>query len=627
MFLVFAVYLRGKSGEVSLPLGSLSVIIPSATPESPSYKIISPGVKGKVVFRGQVKQVNGNSVIFHRVPDLLDPTTLSWPFKDGMLACEKARAQAILDSNGSILQINVSYGGSGYLQEPDVFITMPSEGNQSWLNNEPAYAISTINNGSVTSIIVDSNHSGKGYQIPPKVEVEGGVHFLKCVEKNNENEGKFFRIISNTGDTISLDNSLNHDISSIFSLNSMVEITESWTLGSLLGYSNPLLTEGNSSEADYVYLMKPISEQNGTSHDYRAYYHDGNTWKDANGSTTDASETILYPDESFILARRSSPSLEFELNGVAGTLDSFVQIPPAGSRMLMNNPFGVDAMLSDLIPYDNLTTDSSQTKKWYVSEDQENADNIEILKDGIWTTYWNDGTNMNIVEKAYFTARKGTGVAGSITAQDISMSTGPITGMTNPHSGNIVVTSNGHSLSRGFTVFISGAYGYKTNQANPKQQVDADGNLALTDEDRFIISSSANGYFEITDVTTNTFELLGKSGNCNFIGPASWTTGNPGSGYEHNGYVAFVGGGGQGAEGIAQVNNGSVQSIIITNPGFGYARPPKAIIYSGGWRRLGSGNSPFNDAVVPSGSGLLLTRNHPNGQSSLIRVNNPVQRF
>ena len=187
MFLVFAVYLRGKSGEVSLPLGSLSVIIPSATPESPSYKIISPGVKGKVVFRGQVKQVNGNSVIFHRVPDLLDPTTLSWPFKDGMLACEKARAQAILDSNGSILQINVSYGGSGYLQEPDVFITMPSEGNQSWLNNEPAYAISTINNGSVTSIIVDSNHSGKGYQIPPKVEVEGGVHFLKCVEKNNEN--------------------------------------------------------------------------------------------------------------------------------------------------------------------------------------------------------------------------------------------------------------------------------------------------------------------------------------------------------------------------------------------------------------------------------------------------------
>ena len=91
--------------------------------------------------------------------------------------------------------------------------------------------------------------------------------------------------------------------------------------------------------------------------------------------------------------------------------------------------------------------------------------------------------------------------------------------------------------------------------------------------------------------------------------------------------MVFVGGGGQGAEGIAQVNNGSVQSVTITNPGYGYVNPPKAIIYSGGWRRLGAGNSPFNDANVPAGSGILLTRNHPNGQSSLIRVSNPVRRF
>ena len=91
--------------------------------------------------------------------------------------------------------------------------------------------------------------------------------------------------------------------------------------------------------------------------------------------------------------------------------------------------------------------------------------------------------------------------------------------------------------------------------------------------------------------------------------------------------MVFVGGGGQGAEGIAQVSNGSVQSITITNPGYGYVKPPKAIIYSGGWRRLGAGNSPFNDANVPAGSGILLTRNHPNGQSSLLRVSNPVKRF
>lgn len=619
--------LWAEQGEVGVPMGSLSVVLPSGTPDSPTYKIISPSVKGKVVFRGQVKLASSDNVSFHRVPDQLDPTILSWPFKPGMLACEKARAVAILDSNQSVLQINVSDGGSGYLQAPEVNISMPSEGNESWNNYEPAYATAIVNTGSVTSIIVDANYSGKGYQFVPQVEIEGGVHFLKCIEKNNINEGKFFRIISNTGDTLTLDNSLSHDLSSIFSVNSMVEIIESWTLGSLLGYSNTSLNEGNSSVADYVYLIKPINEQNGTNLDYKAFFHDGSTWKDTNGSVLDASGTIIYPDESFIVARRSSPLLDLKLSGAADTSDSFVQIPPSGKRMLMNNPFGVDAMLSDLIPSANLTKDTSETKKWFVSLDQEYADNIEILKDGIWTTYWNDGTNMNIIEKAYLTARKGTGVAGSITSQDISMSTGTVTGMTNPHSGNIVVTSPAHSLRRGFTVFISGAYGYKTNQGTPKQQVDEDGNIALTDADRLLIFSSANGLFEITNVTTNTFELLGKSGNCNFTGSASWRTGNPGSGYEKNAYVVFVGGGGQGAEGIAQVSNGSVQSVTITNPGYGYVNPPKAIIYSGGWRRLGAGNSPFNDANVPAGSGILLTRNHPNGQSSLIRVSNPVRRF
>ena len=614
--------------EVGKPMGSLSVELPAGTPDFPTYKIISPSVKGKVVFRGQVKLASGDNVSFHRVPDQLDPTVLSWPFKPGMLSCEKARAEAVIDSNQSILQINVLDGGSGYLQAPEIIISMPSEGNESWYNYEPAYATATINAGSVSSILVDANYSGKGYGFIPQVEVEGGVHFLKCVEKNNINEGKFFRIISNTGDTLTLDNSLSYDLSTIFSVNSMVEVIESWTLGSFLGYSNTSLNEGNVSLADYVYLLKPINEQNGTNLDYKAYFHDGSIWKDTNGSSLDASGTIIYPDESFILARRSPQLLELELKGVADTSNSFVQIPPSGKRMLMNNPFGVDAMLSDLIPPENLTKDTTETNKWFVSINQENADNIEILKDGVWTTYWHDGTNMNIIEKAYLTARKGTGVAGSITSVDISMSSGTITGMSNPHTGNIVVTSPGHLLRRGFTVYISGAYGYKTNQDNPKQQVDEDGNIAVSDADSLLIYSAANGLFEITNVTPNTFELLGKSGNCNFTGNnATWRTGSAGSGYEDNAYVVFVGGGGQGAAGIAHVRNGSVQSVTITSPGYGYVNAPKAIIYSGGWRRLGAGNSPFNDASVPAGSGILLSRNHPNGQSSLIRVSNPVHRF
>ena len=60
-------FLCGQSGELSNPIGALSVSLPAGSPESPTYKIVSPGIKGNVVFRGQVKQVSGDTIIFHRV--------------------------------------------------------------------------------------------------------------------------------------------------------------------------------------------------------------------------------------------------------------------------------------------------------------------------------------------------------------------------------------------------------------------------------------------------------------------------------------------------------------------------------------------------------------------------------
>ena len=603
-------------------MGALSISLPAGSAGSPSYKILSAGMKGKVVFRGQIKQVIGNNLVFHRVPDLLDPTIMSGPFKSGLLASNKARANAVLDSNQSILRIDLVNGGSGYGAVPKVSISLPSEGNQSWVNHEPAFAKASINSGSVSGITIDANYSGKGYTAIPKVEIEGGIHFVRSIEGGSTHQGKFFRILSNTIDTLTLDNNLSNNFTTDFPLNSKVEIIESWTLGSLFGYSNTSLKQGLSSVADYVYLIKPPSEQNGSIYDFHAYFHDGNSWKDTNGSSADVSGTLIYPDESFILARRSPSPLNLTLNGYVIMQDSYVQIPANGNRCLMNNPFGVDAMLSDLIPSTYLTVDTSETTKWFVSANQEIADNVEILVDGVWTTYWHDGTNMGVTEQATLTARRGTGVAGSITSQDISISSGSITGMTNPLSGNIVVSSPNHSLRRGFTVHISGAYGYKTNVSAPKQQVDEDGNV-VTSGQGLLIYSNANGFFEITNVTSNTFELSGKSGNCDFVGTAAWKTGSLGLGYTTDAYVVFLGGGGQGADGIATVAGGSVQSITITSPGFGYTSAPKAFIYSGGWRRIGAGNSPFNNALISAGSGILLKRNHPNGSVALLGVNNP----
>ena len=322
--LVLRSVLGAETGDTSSPAGSLSILLPSGSLESPSYTVASSGLSGRVAFRGQVKSTNSNDLIFNRVPDLLDPTILSWPFKDGIFASVKARALAVLDSNQSLLRIDLISGGSGYSKIPDVYVSLPSEGNSSWVNHEPALASATINSGVVSSIVLDSSYKGKGYQTIPEVTIQGGAHFLRCVEKGSPNTGKFFRILSNTGDTITLDNPLNENIGLIFQSHTMVEIFESWTLGSLFGYSGTQLKEGNSTVADYVYLLKPPAQQNGTVQDYIAHFHDGISWKEVNGSNASTAETIIYPDQSFILARRSNSPLELNLSGVALTQDTFV---------------------------------------------------------------------------------------------------------------------------------------------------------------------------------------------------------------------------------------------------------------------------------------------------------------
>jgi len=614
-----------STGDLADPSGALSVTLPAGTPSSPSYVVASSGLKGEAVFRGQVKLSSGNDVTFHRVPDLLDPSKSSAPFSPGMLATQKARATSALDANQSLSQVTLTFSGSGYLSAPKVYVDLPTDGNDSAVNYELAFVSSEINasSGIVTGFNVEVG--GKGYSTIPKIKVEGGLHFIRCAESNSPAEGKFYLVQSNTGDMITLANPLGDDLSQVFKNESLVEIFEAWTIGSLFGYESTFLNEGNSSVADYVYLLKPPSQQNGTSNDYRPYFHDGLSWKEVGGSGADASETVIYPDESFMVARRGNAPLDIVLSGTVLTQNTFFKIPEQGKRLLMNNPFGVDIMLSDLISSENIDDNVSNGAKWLSAPSQLVADNVEILKQGIWHTYWHDGTNKDVTSKARISARPGTGVAGSITQQDLSMDSKAISAMSNPVTGsNIVVTSVGHGLRSGFSVRIIGARGRKTNDA--KNQVDEDGNVTAPGAG-LLIESAANGIYEITNVTVDSFELNGKSGNCDFVstGTALWSTGRTGSGYSKDAFVSFVGGGGQGAMGIAEVQNGSVSSLIITSPGSGYIKAPKVKIHSGGWRRLGAGRAPYNDILIPAGAGILLVRKHPSGVSSNLAIRNPIK--
>ena len=631
-FIICNQKLFSATGEISELKGAISVNLDPGTPEKPFFLVTSSSLKGEAVFRGQVKQTADNNISFYEVPNLLDPDEMQPPFKSGMLSTKQARGSVELEANGTLARVNIDYSGSNYFSTPEVFIDLPTSGTSTASDFRKASIEATVdsNIGEITALTIKDR--GLGYDTIPKISIEGGTHFIRLAEKNSAYSGNFFKIQANDGSSILLDNPLNLNLSQIFLPNQLVEIFEAWTLGSLFGHTSEevMLSEGNQTSADRLYLLKSFADQNGSTSDFCFFYHDGNIWRsneDADKNDS-ADSVIIDPDQAFILARRNPSPLELVFSGSATTNDTFGNLPGYLERKLLSNPYGVDIMLSDLISASTITSDENESEKWLANSSQETADNVKILTGNVWSTYWNDGKNRTVTTVASATARFGTGIGGSLTQQDISMSSGTISNMSNPTTGNLVVTSSNHGLKNGFMVFIEGVEGYKTNEL--KQQVDEDGALVSQGAIPFVIQSAANGFFDIQVLDADSFELVGKSGNCDFIdnGNATWSTGSGGLGYSSDAFVSFLGGGGTGATGVANVDPSTqkVVSILITDAGAGYISAPKVFIHSGGWKKLGSGNAPFNDALIPAGSGILLVRNNSKGVRTRFGINSPFNQ-
>ena len=113
-WIVFSVLsFKSFSSQSSELLGSVSILLQGGSESAPNHSIISPSLKGKSVFRGQVEGVLDNNISFYRIPDLLDPTVLSKPFKPGIFSTQKARAVAVLsDNNFTIDRLDLIDGGN-----------------------------------------------------------------------------------------------------------------------------------------------------------------------------------------------------------------------------------------------------------------------------------------------------------------------------------------------------------------------------------------------------------------------------------------------------------------------------------------------------------------------------------
>ena len=612
--------INSLSAERIDQFGSISIPVEGGTPDSPNFKIISPSLQGKITFRGQIKEIQGNQVIFHKVPDLLDPSNNDKaPFVDGQFIAKKPKLKAHLSTSNptSLDWIEVLDGGSDFLHPPKLSITLPESGSERGIDYEPAEAKAKLaDDGSVESIII--TNPGLGYLTAPIVSSEGGVHFLRLVEEDSNYTGRYYKITSNTNDTLILENEFNENLQAIFFNDSLVEVFAAWTLGDFFGYKDVKLQTG-SSNPDLIYLQG----DSGAIDDYESFYHDGNSWVSDGDTTINADDQIIPPGRAIILSRKSNADLDLIVEGNALTIDSVIDLPAAGENILISNPYAVDMMLSDLIDSESIVTNSSNRSLWLSQLEQESADNVQILKDNIWTTYWQDGSNIEVAEKAWATAKPGSGVGASLTPLDISLDSGSITSISNIINEDIIITSDNHGLSDGFIVKITGARGRKTNE--DKDQINEDYDV-VSDGQGLVIDSSANGLHKVKVLDEDNFKLIDRLGNSDFIdeGTAKWETGYSGTGYVKDVVILFVGGGGQGGKGIAHVVDGKVASMTITEPGVGYVEAPEILFSLGGWQKLGGGITPFSDVLVPAGAGVRLIRNNSNGIKSRLRLKAPI---
>ena len=620
------------SKNQSSPFSSLVISLSGGSPESPSYHVFSPNYTGSIVYRGPVEKVypQTNDVFLYKSVNPSNPSEDMGVLKDGLLASTKARVVVTsLDANGSISGLEVLNKGAGYRSEPEIHLTAPASVSADF---EKAFLSVSWNPGTEEIDNAQAESPGRGYSASPhlpQIQVEGGPHFVRIADPESNHTGLSFLVRDNNETALTLENPYGFDLANLLPANSIIEIFEGWTLGSILGHEDTPLTSNEDPQlADWVYLMKDPQEQDGTPDDFVPHFHNGQSWKEVFSPSTDSSNLIISPDSSLMIARRSAQSILLKNNGRVSYSDTYLALPESGKRRLFNNPFPGGVMLSDLFQGNiSLTQEyesSNNSKQWLVHQNQEIADNLLIITNSTWQTYWHDGTNYSVTQKAEVSVRAGSGIGAALTSRDFSMSQGSISAFSNTYQSPVSVTSENHGLRDGFMVKISGVFGYKTNEN--KDQIDEDGKI-VSEGSGLIIESSLNQKWKVQVVDENTFILLGSQGDCDFdssFSHATWYTGNPGAGYTSNASVTITGGGGTGAKAVARVGpDGSISSIRILSGGFGYTGIATAQIRAGGWKNLTSGNAPYSDVFIAPCSGLLMVRNHPHGVAAQIKVFSP----
>ena len=647
------------SANVGGASGSNRFTIADGNYSSPTYKIVSASSLGDVLFTGVVDSSSNvdKNITFATGIDENNNTT--YPFfasgafnSDVQLPEESLSVSLTAGALSSITapdyRTMFQSSGVGFTNAPEIIIS-PSDG-----GGVTAEVTCTINaDGKVTGFTIVNG--GTDYSTSPDVTVVGGPHFARVADNDSQYYGRCFLITNNSQTTLTLDMSNLADgestnVSTYFPDGTTVEVIPAPTLGTIFGsywaptnWSSALSWRGMTAlDVDWVYVYDP------SLGGYTKYIHVAGGglygWYSRDKRYgVKCNNTVVYPDEAFIIARRSSGTVTLESDINFDDSPTQIYLPAEGESFIANNPFGMDLFLTEIIPSTEIS-DSDNTK-FRAGDDADDADmdSITVLSGSTWKKYWYlSGVNSGITSIMKAGAKSGTGTSNAMTTNDLFIGSGTITALesctdasgsgatTNGNDTNwtkITITGTSTNLT-GFTISLSDVQGYMLSDDGGNEVNASTGENVETNGTGSVVYSNISGNFEVVGGGTG-YVVIEKQRDVNFKsdeGSPAWSIGSTGAGYTSSSSTATwyaIGGGGSGANGSVTTNgSGQFSSFNLTAGGSGYTSAPQIIISGGGWRYT-DGSSQDN-LVVGASDGLIIFRDANSGVKTFIEANNPT---
>ena len=648
--------LHANVGGVS---GSNVFTIADGNYSDPTYKIVSAATLGDSVFSGSVASSSDSdkNITFATGTDENNATTYPFfaagAFKPDVQLPESNFTVSI-NGDGNITAVsaptyrsNFDTSGVGFDNAPEIIVS-PSDGG----GDTASITASIDGNGKVSGFTVSSG--GTGYTTAAELTVVGGPHFARIANEDSTYYGRCFLITNNSRTNLTLDMSNlaqgeSTNVSTYFPAGTLVEVVPAATLGNIFGsywaVSNWTSATGwrgtTGNTVDWVYVYDP------SLGGYTKYLHIAGGglygWYSRDkGYGVKCNNTVIYPDEAFIVARRSSGTVTLESEISFDDSPTQIYLPESGKTFIANNPFGMDLLLTEIIPSTEIHDSTTSKFRAGASDSDTDMDTITILASGTWKKYWyKSGVNSGITTTMEAGGKAGSGGSSAMTTNDLFIGSGSITAVqsssnaagtaivTNYNDGNYTkLTITGTSPGTGFTITLNDIQGYMLSDdganelnATTLETVDTNGSGS-------IVYSNISGNFEIVGSGSG-YVVIEKQRDVNFKsdeGSPAWSIGNVGAGYSNSSTTATwyaVGGGGTGANGTITTNgSGQYSSFNLTAGGSGYSSAPQIIISGGGWRY--SDDSPQDNLTVSSSDGLIIYRGASGGVKTFIEANNPT---